>query len=286
MNRLRLQVLDRRVAIEADDSTLLGGLAQLFSALPQLPEGAAFDLVYRLEGERTGYRLLRNGVLLKGGAGREDCFAAIQGDLASFLAQSRTFGLLHAAALLKGDRVVLLPGDSGSGKTTLAAALLQRGFQYLSDEFAPLSLPRLRVRPYPLPLRLRERMLPLLLPLDGLLSLWPEPFWARGERVFYGLPVSRVLPRGEWPVGSIVFPRIEVGGPTEVQRVKPGIAALHLLAHLINAPLLREAGVKAAADLATAIPCYTLTVGEVDAAARLIEDVHRSATQAMTQEVP
>lgn len=43
---------------------------------------------------------------------------------------------IHAAALKRGEEVVLLPGVSGSGKTTLTAALLKHGYELLSDEVA------------------------------------------------------------------------------------------------------------------------------------------------------
>lgn len=274
MNRLRLQMLDHRVAIEAFEPTLLDELAQLLTPFPSLPDGVSFDFVYRLEGERTGYRVLRNGILLQEGIGREDCFATIQEDLAFFLVQHRTFGLLHAAALLKGEKVVLLPGPSGSGKTTLAALLLKHGYLYLSDEFAPVSFD-LTVMPYPVPLKLRASTLRLLPPLAPEVTLWPNPFWARGEQVFYGLPTQRLLLTGEWPVGLIVFPQPDELRKTEVHRLQPGTAALWLLAMLLNWDLLGEAGFSAVAELVTRIPCYTLTSGKPGEAVQAIEDLGR-----------
>lgn len=42
--------------------------------------------------------------------------------------------LIHAAALAKEEKGVLIPGFTGSGKTTLSLALLRRGFKFLSDD--------------------------------------------------------------------------------------------------------------------------------------------------------
>ena len=41
---------------------------------------------------------------------------------------------IHAAALEKGGRGVLIPGFSGKGKTTCCLALLRAGYRYLSDD--------------------------------------------------------------------------------------------------------------------------------------------------------
>jgi energy-coupling factor transporter ATP-binding protein EcfA2 len=44
--------------------------------------------------------------------------------------------LLHSAAVVHGDRALLLVGPSGAGKSTLARALVLRGARYVSDEIA------------------------------------------------------------------------------------------------------------------------------------------------------
>ena len=42
--------------------------------------------------------------------------------------------MLHAAALERNGRAVILPGDPGAGKSTLTAALMLSGWRLLSDE--------------------------------------------------------------------------------------------------------------------------------------------------------
>lgn len=44
--------------------------------------------------------------------------------------------MIHAAALERDGKAVVLPGQSGSGKTTLAAYLSRRGFNLLGDDLA------------------------------------------------------------------------------------------------------------------------------------------------------
>lgn len=41
---------------------------------------------------------------------------------------------LHASGVAKNGRAILITGHSGAGKSTLASALLQRGFDFISDD--------------------------------------------------------------------------------------------------------------------------------------------------------
>ncbi|HEV8420953.1 MAG TPA: hypothetical protein VGR13_06330, partial [Actinomycetota bacterium] len=50
----------------------------------------------------------------------------------------RDYVLLHAGAVARDGKVVLLPAAMESGKSSLVLALLQQGFEYLSDEFGAI----------------------------------------------------------------------------------------------------------------------------------------------------
>lgn len=56
--------------------------------------------------------------------------------MASLMEMLRERGLcgLHAAAIIRGQRGYLFPGDAGSGKTTIALGLVRRGARYLADD--------------------------------------------------------------------------------------------------------------------------------------------------------
>jgi hypothetical protein len=70
--------------------------------------------------------------------------------------------LLHAGAVERSGRVVLVGGDSGRGKSTLAAALVQHGFAYATDEVAIIDPSTFEVLPYPKALDLDTDALGLL----------------------------------------------------------------------------------------------------------------------------
>lgn len=72
---------------------------------------------------------------------------------------------IHAGVVAYLGRTVLLPGRSFAGKSTLTAALVRRGAEYFSDEYALLR-PDGLVCPYPRPLGMRQAGARLSTPTD------------------------------------------------------------------------------------------------------------------------
>jgi hypothetical protein len=56
---------------------------------------------------------------------------------------------IHGGVVALGDRAVVICGESGTGKSTLTAALVQRGWRYLTDEVAVIDPSTFAVTPYP-----------------------------------------------------------------------------------------------------------------------------------------
>jgi hypothetical protein len=67
---------------------------------------------------------------------------------AALEALGRRFLLFHAGAVALDGCGVLLAAASGSGKSTLVAGLLGDGFQYLSDDIAPVDPATLHLVPF------------------------------------------------------------------------------------------------------------------------------------------
>ena len=266
------RVLSLSVGIETPSLDLSAELSCLTASWPSPSPETPLGVVYRIDEAEGRYRVSWDGTSEQG-LGREEVFCTLQADLSARLAESREFGLLHAAALVRRGKALLLAGESGVGKTTLSAVMLKRGFGYLSDEFAPLSSD-LTVRSCPFPLRLRESALRLLPSLAPELTLWPTPFGATGDEVFYGLPAPWLSsPEAPVPVGLIVFPRAGASGGGELRKLTPGLAALRLMALTLNGEFLGDRGFLMVADLVERIPGYDLRLGGVEEAARLVEDL-------------
>jgi len=64
--------------------------------------------------------------------------------------------LIHAAAVERGGRALILPGESGSGKSTLAALLGERGWRLMADEFVLIDLVTGMAIPFPRAISLKN----------------------------------------------------------------------------------------------------------------------------------
>ena len=155
-------------------------------------------------------------------------------------------------------------GDSGAGKSTLTWGLLQHGFEYLSDELAPIAAQELRVLPYP-------RSLCLKAPPPEPYSLPPAVVeTSRGLHVPTG-GRGRAAPRAR-RLHAIFF--LEPGAvarrsPT-VRRISSAEAAARLLANALN-PLSHAAdGLDAALAIAQCAPCFELRAADLRATCELV----------------
>lgn len=66
--------------------------------------------------------------------------ALLSGVCSAALLFQRDLVVLHASAAAKDGRAILIMGPSGAGKSTTASALVQRGYQLISDDLTVVTL--------------------------------------------------------------------------------------------------------------------------------------------------
>lgn len=64
--------------------------------------------------------------------------------------------LLHASAVEKDGKALIMTGESGSGKSTLSAMLGHLGWRFMGDEFVLLDLVTSEAMPFPRPISLKN----------------------------------------------------------------------------------------------------------------------------------
>jgi hypothetical protein len=172
---------------------------------------------------------------------------------------------VHAAAVAKGGRVLLLPGDAGSGKTTLAAALIARGFEYLGDDTVVLENHDLRVRPIPFALAVKAGAWDLLSRYHPRLTGLPVDCRPDGKVVRYLRPPH--VAAGPLPAAWMVFPAWSgrvASGLTPLTRVD---ALQRFLSRCYaSARCLRSVELAQLVHWIGAIDCYMLDASDLDAA--------------------
>lgn len=131
---------------------------QLSAIYRGYPEPEIPDFSVRLFAQRPWRRFVRPSVMIGGDYMLPDAaplslahglLAAEMGMNLQMALGQRRFLLLHAAALERNGRALLVTGESGAGKSTLAALLGERGWRLMGDEFALIDLVSSDVHAFP-----------------------------------------------------------------------------------------------------------------------------------------
>ncbi|RMG08715.1 MAG: hypothetical protein D6731_21265 [Planctomycetota bacterium] len=211
---------------------------EAFPAWPRRRARLAYDLLARPRRPR----LVLNGYSYRRAVEPEDLVDLLEYEVCTRVPALTRAVPLHAAALVRDERALLLVGPSGAGKSTLARALVERGFGYVSDEQVYLG-----------PGGAVEGM-PRAIGLDGQARAWPVPRAlvaqapVRAERAVFLAP-------GRWP-----------GAPLEPLSAAEALA--RLLAACLRPP--RRGDAEALAAFAARCAPLSLACEGVEEAAALL----------------
>ena len=148
----------------------IAALRHLYAGYPSPGDGIA-TVTARIGAPRPWRRWLRPQVEIGGDFSLPDTvpMALRHGLLAAEMAMNmqvalgeRRHLLIHASAVERGGRAIIMPGDSGSGKSTLAALLGEHGWRLLADEFVMIDVATGMIRPFPRPISLKNSAIPEL----------------------------------------------------------------------------------------------------------------------------
>lgn len=173
---------------------------------------------------------------------------------------------LHAAAVARDGRVAVLAAPAGTGKSTLTLSLLQHGFEYLSDELAPIDLTRGTIYPYPHALCLKAQ--------PAAVGALPAATLVTGARLHVppeSLPVR--VHTEPLPLGAVFFLRRGPQTASTCRRVTKAAAVAHLMANALNAAAHPGDGLIAALMLSQSVPCYELDCSDPVASCAAIHSV-------------
>ncbi len=155
MHEFRVQVGPAAFRIGSAWKRPLAQLADLYSAYPT-PDIPDFSV--RLEAVSTLRRFIRPSVALGGDYMLPDAaplplaqalLAAEMGMNLQMALGWRRHLLLHASAVEKDGKALIMTGASGSGKSTLSAMLGHKGWRFMGDEFVLLDLVTGDAVPFP-----------------------------------------------------------------------------------------------------------------------------------------
>jgi hypothetical protein len=178
---------------------------------------------------------------------------------------------IHGAALSEAERCVIISGESGSGKSSLAWFMSHNGFDYLSDELAPIDPVLLQVEPYPHALCLKNK--PLSEPA--------LPDSTRYTEVTIHVPAhelpTRALER-PCPLSFLVFIDASLNGQDLAFReIGCAESAARLYSNGLNQLAHQGDGLPVAASVARGVSSYLMSGGTVEERAQAIRGLFNSA---------
>jgi HprK-related kinase A len=256
-----------------------GDLRAVYRDYP-VPVGVP-DFTVRLEPTRPWRRLVRPSVAIAGDFTLPEAapLPLSQGLLAAEMAMNlqmalgwRRHLLLHAAAVEKDGRALVMTGESGAGKSTLSALLMRRGWRLLGDEFALVGLTDGMLQPFPRPISLKNESIAVL----GSGGHWgPTLTGTPKGTVRHLVPDADAIgamDRPAMPV-AVVFPRFGFAAAT--RPVPASEAFVRLTAASTNYATLGEAGFDALTRLVTGVPQVAIDYPDGAAAMALVDQVWR-----------
>lgn len=173
--------------------------------------------------------------------------------------------LLHAGVVERDGLAMVLPATPGSGKSTLTAALAQRGWRLLSDEFGAFDPEAMNFHAMLKPVALKNQSIEVLRSFAPQAVLGPSfPGTRKGTVAHLAPSADAVRRRHEGArAGAIVMPRWEAGSPTRFERVEPQDAFPALAFNAFNYTQLGATGFRSALHLAKRSLAWRLTYSDL-----------------------
>jgi hypothetical protein len=164
----------------------------------------------------------------------------------------------HAGAVARQGRAILLPGLSGAGKSSLVAWLVDRGFDYCTDELTVLTTQG--------GLSFLSRALMLKDNADAALAALPNlrDMQSAGIGGYLALRPAGTTHNTSTECGLIIFPAFRPGAELAIEPVTPARACTELMASNVNAANLADGGLSALTALARRVPAVKLVYGAFD----------------------
>lgn len=179
--------------------------------------------------------------------------------------------LLHASAVERDGRVVLMTGESGAGKSTLATLLAAHGWRFMGDEFALVEPATGLVHALPRLISLKNAA------IGAAAAAWPTarfgPLLAATPKgdIRHLVPDARAIAAMDEPgrPALLLFPRY--GFASEVRTVPASEAFVRLTQASTNYVALGEAGFGALTTLVREVPARAIDYPDGATGVALVE---------------
>jgi hypothetical protein len=146
-------------------------------------------------------------------------------------------------------------------------ALLDRGYEYFSDELAPIDCETRVVYPY-------RRAVCLKTPPPPPYRL-PQATIAVGSRFYLQVHPSAASLHAPLPLSAVIFIQQRSSREGVLHAISPASATARLVAHTLNSLAHSGAGLDPASAVAKSVPCYRLYTADLTEACNALDRFSR-----------
>jgi len=277
LSTTRFEVLSFPFELTTDDKKFFDEFQELNSALTLPGNGKLPQVQYSVIKNTKYFCIRENGKFRNRWAHRWPLYLSVMMSVRdSLYLHLKEYLFLHAGALAKNNKAVLLPGPSGSGKSTLTLGLLNYGYQYLTDEVVVINLSDLRVLPFQRPIYIYGWQSVASAEVEKFFKFYrfKERYGNTMQPWQYAVPQQEaVLPKDtSFEVGWIVFPSYnETQRDSYLKPMSRAAAAFNLMQNGWNTQYFTDFGLQLCSELVKKADCYELVMGDLKEACELIE---------------
>jgi HprK-related kinase A len=255
-------------------------LDQLSALYADYPAPDIPDFTVRLFAQRPWRRFIRPSVMIGGDYMLPDAaplslahglLAAEMGMNLQMALGQRRYLLLHASAVERDGKALLMTGHSGAGKSTLSALLGERGWRFMGDEFALIDLDSGALHAFPRLVSLKNEAIAVMegaVESDRLGPLMRDT--PKGD-IRHLRPPKEAVARMREPAkpALLLFPRF--GHAPAVREVGEAEIFVRLTQASTNYVALGEAGFDALSSLVRTIPTRAVDYPDTESAVASVE---------------
>ncbi|OYY89497.1 MAG: HprK-related kinase A [Sphingomonas sp. 28-66-16] len=270
--------------IGSDWRAPIDSLRALYADYPSPHDGIA-DFTVRLFAARPWRRWLRPAVMIGGDYMLPEAapLPLAQGLLAAEMAMNlqmalgqRRYLLLHASAVERDGRALIMTGESGAGKSTLAALLSRRGWRLMGDEFALVDPVTGLLHAFPRLVSLKNAAIGVVAAAMPDQRFGPLLAGTPKGDIRHLVPPADAIAAMDRPAtpALLLFPRF--GEAAAVRPVGPGEVFVRLTQASTNYVALGERGFGALTRLVADIPALAIDYPDTETAVATVERLWRA----------
>ncbi|MEE9433342.1 MAG: HprK-related kinase A [Sphingorhabdus sp.] len=244
---------------------------------PQIP-----DFTVRLEAVSLLRRFIRPSAAIDGDYMLPDAapLPLAQGLLALEMGMNLQMALgwrrqmiLHASAVERGGKALIMTGESGSGKSTLSALLGINGWRFMGDEFALVDPQSLEAVPYPRLISLKNEAVAAMQAAAPHAQFGPLMKATPKGDIRHMVPpaaaIARMAERAK--PALLLFPRF--GHEPAIREMRPSETFMRLTQASTNYVALGEAGFEALTKFVQDVPARAIDYRSGEEAIELVEQL-------------